>query len=278
MTSSETTLPLPGPFWLVGCGNMAGAMLARWLDMGIDRRLMTVIRPSAAPVAAGIRVLAGYPPDEVPSLVMLGMKPQKLDEVAPLLAPMLEPETILVSILAGVETASLRARFPAPRNIIRAMPNTPGRLGKGVTNIFAADADDQARTQVVGLMSGLGAVETFEREALFQAAGILTGAGPAFLYRFIDALSHAGAQIGLSREQGERLAKTMVEGAAALAASSAESPAQLADRVGSPGGTTRAGLAVLDEDEALNRLVARTLQSSLRRSDEMAAEASTRPS
>src|SRR3546814_21146254 len=100
---------LPGPFWLVGCGNMAGAMLERWLATGIERARITVIRPSGAPVADGVRVVTDYPEDEVPALVMLGTKPRKIDAVAPLLAPILDEETILISILAGIELSSLRS-------------------------------------------------------------------------------------------------------------------------------------------------------------------------
>ncbi|HWH17063.1 MAG TPA: pyrroline-5-carboxylate reductase [Allosphingosinicella sp.] len=273
------TIPtLPGPFWLVGCGNMAGAMLARWIEAGIDRGKITVIRPSGRAVAEGVRVLTRYPEDEVPALVMLGTKPQKINEVAPLLAPILDPETVLVSILAGIEMESLRARFPAPRTIVKAMPNTPVRLGKGVTNLFGPNGREEARRLVADLMSALGRVEWFEDERLFQAAGILSGAGPAFLFRFLDALAEAGAALGLPQEQSARLAEAMVEGAAALAASSEESPFELAERVASPGGTTRAGLSVLDDGEALRRLIRDTLAAGFRRSREMAEEARARSS
>src|SRR3954469_1509202 len=139
MTGRRMSNPdlLPGPLFLIGCGNMAGAMLKGWLDAGADPSEITVIRPSGRPVGEGVRVLTALPEDEIPALVLLGVKPQKLDEVAPTLAPALEAETILVSILAGVELASLRARFAAPRAIVRAMPNLPVRLGKGVTALFA---------------------------------------------------------------------------------------------------------------------------------------------
>jgi pyrroline-5-carboxylate reductase len=147
------------------------------------------------------------------------------------------------------------------------------KLGKGVTNLFSDSLDEVSRTLVEELMRSLGAVEWFEDERLFQAAGILTGAGPAFLFRFIDALADAGAGIGLAPDQAERLATAMVEGAASLAASEGETPAALADRVASPGGTTRAGLNVLDSDEALNLLVRRTLEAGLARSKAMAKEA-----
>src|ERR671921_495615 len=142
------TLSLPGPLWLIGCGNMAGAMLDRWLASGVDPRKVTVVRPSGRPAADGVRVLTSLPEDEVPALVMLGVKPQKLDEVAPLLAPVLEPETTLISILAGVEMSSLRRRFPQPRLIVRAMPNTPVRLNKGAIGLYSDSENLAGREQI----------------------------------------------------------------------------------------------------------------------------------
>jgi pyrroline-5-carboxylate reductase len=257
---------------------MAGAMLERWLACGIDRSRITVIRPSGKPVGEGLRVLTAFPEDEVPALAMLGTKPQKIDEYSSTLAGMLDPRTILISILAGTELASLHERFPAPLTLVKAMPNTPVKLGKGVTNLFSDSADPESRRIVEDLMRSLGAVEWFEDERQFQAAGILTGAGPAFLFRFIDALAEAGVAIGLPREQSVRLAKAMVKGAGSLAASGAETPAELAERVASPGGTTRAGLNVLDSEEALKTLVRRTLETGLARSREMAEEARRPPS
>src|SRR5687768_18518946 len=114
---------LPGPLWMVGCGNMGSAMLDGWIAGGVDPAHVSVVRPSGESVGHDIRVTRDYPEDEVPAIVLLGMKPHQLDLVAPALAPILDAETILVSILAGVESASLRARFPAPRTIVRAMPN-----------------------------------------------------------------------------------------------------------------------------------------------------------
>jgi pyrroline-5-carboxylate reductase len=264
---------IPSPFWLVGCGNMAGAMLEGWLDAGADPAHFTVIRPSGQPVAAGVRVLTAAPESEQAALVLLGVKPQKLDEVAPALASRLGPDTILLSILAGVELASLRARFPGQRNIVRAMPNTPVRLRQGVTQLHARDADPDTRALVGTLFRALGAIEWFDDEALFAMAGHLSGAGPAFLFRFIDALAAAGAELGLPADQSARIAKAMVAGAGALAATADEPPARLAERVASPGGTTRAGLDILDNDAALNSLVLRTLDASRRRGLEMAQAA-----
>jgi pyrroline-5-carboxylate reductase len=255
---------------------MAGAMLEGWLAAGADPARFTVIRPSGRPVAPGVRVLTAPSLDETSAIAMLGVKPQKLDEVAPVLEPTLGEDTILVSILAGVELASLRARFPRQRRIVRAMPNTPVRLRKGVTQLMTDRVGGDAKPMVDALMRSLGLVEWHEDEALFAMAGHLSGAGPAFLFRFIDALGKAGAELGLSPDQSARIAAAMVEGAAALAAASDEPPAHLAERVASPGGTTRAGLNVLDDDGALDRLILRTLDASRRRGLEMAQAARSR--
>jgi pyrroline-5-carboxylate reductase len=264
---------LPGPLWLAGCGNMAGAMLARWIEEGVDPAHVSAIRPSGAPCGEGIRVTKDYPEDEVPAIVLLGMKPYQLDVAAPALAPILDEETILVSILAGVELASLRARFAKPRTIIRAMPNLPVRIGQGAIGLTSDSKDMTARALITGLMATLGHAEWFDDETTFQLAGHLTGAGPAFLFRFIDALAIAAERLGLPFDQAQRLALKMVEGAAALAAASADDPETLARKVASPGGTTQAGLAILDADGALLDLVERTLAASLARGLEMAAEA-----
>lgn len=264
---------LEGPIWLVGCGNMAGAMLRRWLDCGLDPREVTVIRKSGAPVADGVTVLTAPPPDgPVPALVMLGVKPQMLDLVSPELAPMLGEQTLLVSILAGVELDALRRRFAKPHAIVRAMPNTPVAVGQGVVALVSDSAEQSARDRVEALMRPLGLVEWVD-EDLFDVATALAGSGPAFLFRFIDALAEAGADAGLPADQAARFALAMVQGSATLAAAADESPRALAERVASPGGSTRKGLDVLDEDSGLNPLIRNTLTAAILRNREMAEAA-----
>jgi pyrroline-5-carboxylate reductase len=266
-----TQLDLPGPLFLIGCGNMAGAMLEGWLAAGADPRLITVVRPSGRAPAPGIRTLTALPEGEVPALVLLGVKPQKLAEVAPVTAPALERETVLVSILAGTPLATLRSHFPAPRTIVKAMPNLPVSLRKGVTELHTDGASGEgARAEVERLMRALGHVEWFDDEKLLSVASALTAAAPAFLYRFLDALAAAAEELGLPPERAARLAAIMAEGSSALAAGSDAAPAELARRVASPGGTTEAGLAVLDAKDGLRPLMLRTLEASRRRGQEMA--------
>ena len=263
---------LPGPFWLVGCGNMAGAMLDGWLDAGLDPGRITIIDPMRRAAPAGVRLLATLPEDEVPALAMLGVKPQLLDSVAPMLAPALDPHTILISILAGTETVSLHARFPACETIVRAMPNTPARLRKAAIGLYSESEDQAARAAVGSLMALLGTAEWVSDEALMDSITALSGSGPAFLFRFIDALARAGQAVGLPHDQAERLALATVEGAGALAAAAGEGPATLAERVASPGGSTRKGLDVLDADDRLLALLTETLEAAVRRNRELAKE------
>ena len=202
--------------------------------------------------------------------MLLGVKPQKLAEVAPVLAPALERETILVSILAGTTLATLRSLFPAPRTIVKAMPNLPVSLRKGVTELHTDDASDEAgRAEVERLMAALGHVEWFEDESLFSVACALTAAAPAFLYRFLDALAAAGEELGLPPEQAARLAAVMAEGSSALAAESAETPESSPAGSPAPAARPRPGWRCSTPD-GLRALVLRALEASRRRGQEMA--------
>lgn len=269
---------LPGPLWLVGCGNMGSAMLDGWVLAGVDPAHVSVVRPSGRPVGHGVRVLPNFPEDEVPAIALLAMKPYQLDAVAEKLAPILDPRTILVSILAGVELSSLRDRFAAPQTIVRAMPNLPARIGKGVVGLFSDSGDGVARAEISGLMAALGHAEWFPEERVFNLVTALAGSGPAFVFRFIDALAEAGEALGFTRNQALDLAMLTVEGSAALARAGTGDLAQLARQVTSPGGTTEAGLEILDEGGALKVLVAEALDAARRRSLELAAAARGRGS
>lgn len=262
----------PAHLFMVGCGNMAGQMLARWLACGLDPARVTVLRPSGRPVADGVQVITTYPASlPAQATVLLGMKPYQLDDVAASLAPLCTADTRIVSILAGTPVADLRQRFPAAPDIIRAMPNLPVALGQGVTGLYADDEVSQAaRAAIDALIKPLGAAEWIEDEGQFNALTALSGCGPAFLFRFIDAFARAGEAIGLSADQAARMALATVKGSASLAAQAHESPAVLADRVASPGGMTREGLNVLDADERLLTLLIDTLTATRDRGEEIA--------
>ena len=261
--------------WLLGCGNMVGAMLSRWIETGLDPASVTVIDPSPRAVPAGVRHFTALPSGETPpALLLLGVKPQMFESAAAGLAAATDGDTAIASVMAGVDLQTLGAAFPDAAGVIRIMPNLPVALGKGVALLHAADGTAAAaRMAVQALAEPLGLAMWVESEALIDAGTAVSGSGPAFVYRFIDAMASGARALGFSEDQAQQLALATVEGAAALAAASTETPAELADRVASPGGTTRAGLNVLDADRAIYALVEETLKAAADRAVELAEEA-----
>lgn len=254
---------------VVGFGNMTGAMVQGWLRAGMSAEAFTVYHPRGKAVPAGVTLVTQFPGQPFDT-VLLGVKPHMLDDVAPGLSHAVGEHTIVISVLAGVELASLRARFPHAKAVVRLMPNLACALGKSPNGLVAEGLDDTGRAEVTGLADMLGSAEWLGDESQFDLVTALTGSGPGFTYRFIDALAVAGSRLGLPEEQAARLSIRMVEGAAALAAQSEHDPAELARRVASPGGMTQKGLDVLDHDEALVRLLTETLRAARDRGAEMA--------
>jgi pyrroline-5-carboxylate reductase len=252
-----------------GCGNMGGAMLTGWLAAGFDPAAFTVVDPMLVEAPTGVRLLAAAPDREVPAdVVLLGFKPQQLAASAPAIRPHVGPSTLVLSILAGTECAALRAHFPEAAAIVRVMPNLAAALGKSPIALYG-DARGEARDRIEALMAPLGPAEWLADEEAMHLVTALAGSGPAFLYRFIDALAEAATTLGFPRVQADRLALAMVDGAAALAAASPDGPGELARRVASPGGTTEAGLKMLDEQGRLVALLTDTLRGARDRSVEM---------
>lgn len=256
-------------FLQFGCGNMGGAMLDGWLAGGIAPAAFTVVDPHLPQAPAGVRLLRAAPVGEAPPrFVLLGFKPQGLPAAAETVAPFVGKDTILLSILAGVDLATLRARFPQAAAIVRVMPNLAAALGKSPIALVA-DGDSDVREEVEALMASLGTAEWLSGEDQMDLVTALAGSGPAFVYRVIDTLAAGAAALGLPRDQADRLALAMVEGASALAAASPYGPGELARRVASPGGVTQVGLDVLDADDRLARLMEDTLRGARDRSAEM---------
>lgn len=267
------TSTFPAPAWLVGCGNMAGAMVEGWRAGGADFSGVTVIRPSGTQVE-GVRTITDYP-DEQPHFVMLGFKPQKLDEIVPGLAPHIGSETYLISMLAGVSAASLRDRFPLARAIVRIMPNLPVAQVQGVTAIYSADGDIHQLADICQLMAALGMIAWCETEEELGVIGAVASAGIAYVARFADALGKSAQALGVRSGLAEQVAIQTLVGTGAYAADTAASMAEIARRVASPKGTTEQGLAILDAPDGLQPLVDRTIAAAIRRGQAM-AEAATR--
>ncbi|MEP7221811.1 MAG: pyrroline-5-carboxylate reductase [Novosphingobium sp.] len=258
---------------IIGCGNMGGAMLQGWLAGGVDPSSFTVADPFLAQAPASVTLLREVDPASAPfDVVLLGFKPQQLAEAAEGIAALVGPHTLLLSILAGVDLETLNARFTAAGGIVRVMPNLAAALGKSPIALSGkVSAEHRARTEQ--LMAPLGQAEWLASESQMDIVTALAGSGPAFVYRFIDALASGAAALGLPRAQADRLALAMVEGAAMLAAASDATPGDLARRVASPGGTTQVGIDVLDKDDRLSRLMEDTLRGARDRSAEMTQQA-----
>lgn len=269
MTAAPTRI---ARVWMIGCGNMGGAMLRQWIGSGtLAGDAVDVVNRSDRPLPTGVRQARDLPAGPLPDVVILAMKPQQLDDVAARFSKRLAGVPMLVSILAGVEEGALAARVQAGA-VIRAMPNLPVGIGKGVVALDSSSTAAAVRDTVAALMAPLGLVE-WVAPAQFDAVTALAGSGPAFLYRFIDALAAAGVTQGLPADQAQRLALATVEGAGLLAAAAEVGPGELAERVASPGGSTRKGLDVLDAADALTALLTETIAASTRRNAELAAAA-----
>jgi len=256
------TALFPVPTWFVGCGNMAGAMVDGWRSAGVDLSSAVVIRPSGTPVQAIRTVTRPADAGNPPAMVVLGIKPQKLDEVAPELAPWVTSKTV-----------GLRDRFRNARAIVRAMPNLPVAVRRGVVALYSGDAGDSLRSQLSQLFQVLGFVSWTASEAEFAGIGAVAGAGPAYVARFVDALAKAGVRRGLDEGIARTVALETVLGTGWMAAATQESMDAIARRVASPNGTTEAGLAVLDRDHVLDELIGVAIEAAARRGAELAAEA-----
>lgn len=244
---------------IIGCGNMGGAMLAGWLAASENPARFSVLDPALPEAPQGVALYRDAA--EVPGThdaVLLGFKPQQLGALGPGLQGLTQGRTVC-SLLAGITRAQLAAAFPQAAAHIRVMPNLAARINKSPVILAASGLDAAGREAAFALFDALGSAVWLEDEAQFDLVTALAGSGPGFVYRFIDALAGAATDLGLDAPTAAALALATVEGAAALAAASDASPATLADRVASPGGMTREGLNVLDEDAALRRLLAKTL-------------------
>lgn len=260
-----------GRLLLVGCGNMAGAMLDRWLAAGLDPALVAIVDPYATPRAGIIQhesldawQAAGGSAD----WIMLGMKPQQLGDVADILAPLATGEVHLLSILAGVSLADLAARFPDAGAQVRILPNLAARIGAGVSAVATlGDADDKT---INALLDPLGKTVVLADDSTMDLVTAFTGSGPAFVFRLIESYAAAGERLGLSADDALSLATATFGGATALLTDSGEKPGVLIAQVASKGGTTQAGLDVLDSDGQLAALLTNVLRAARDRGRELA--------
>lgn len=260
-----------GRLLLIGCGNMAGAMLDRWLAAGLGAHHVAIVDPYAQPregVAFYSSLADWSAAGGAADMIMLGMKPQQLGDVAEELRPHVDANTHLLSILAGVSLSDLAARFPVARAHVRVLPNLAARIGAGVTALASSGDADNATLEA--MMAPLGQVIALADDSMMDLVTAFTGSGPAFVFRMIESYAAAGERLGLSSDQALAFANATFAGASALLDDSGEKPATLIEQVASKGGTTQAGLDMLDSEGDLTALLTKVLRAARDRGRELA--------
>jgi len=263
---------------LVGGGKMGGALLAGWLARGVVAAgQITVVEPDAKAAKAirrRHRVAVAAGPDALrrrPATVVFAVKPQVMDAVAPAYGRFASPATVFLSIAAGKTIGYFQARLGPKAAIVRAMPNTPAAVGRGITVAVANRRVGKAQRQRCDrLLAAVGEVAWITDEALMDAVTAVSGSGPAYVFLLAECLAEAGREAGLPGGLSARLAAVTVAGAGELLHRSGDAPATLRKNVTSPGGTTAAALARLMAANGLQRLLTRAIAAAARRSKELA--------
>ena len=258
---------------LLGCGRMGGALLAGWLERGLPPGRVVVIEPAPSDWLQGLtgQGLTLNPEDSGRAdVAVLAVKPQMMGDAAPALAALGGGGTLMVSIAAGTPLSTFESLFGAGTPIVRAMPNTPAAIGRGVSALIAnAAAGEADLARAEALMRAVGETVRLEREDQMDAVTGLSGSGPAYVFHMIEAMAAAGEAEGLAPDLAMRLARATVCGAGALAERSGESAEQMRVNVTSPGGTTAAGLEVLTGE--LPDLMRRTVAAAAARGRALAS-------
>ncbi len=264
------------PLVLVGAGKMGGAMLSCWLQRGLAAKDVFVIDPAppAEMVALitehGLRHKTGAPASLTAAVIVLAVKPQILDGVLPGLKHLIGPETVVVSIAAGKTIAAIEDGLGYSA-MVRAMPNTPAQVGRGISVAVANEATTEAQKSLVdALLAAVGAVEWVDDEGLIDAVTAVSGSGPAYVFHMVEALAAAGVAAGLEPGLAGKLARATIEGAGELLHQSPLDPAVLRQNVTSPKGTTAAALDVLMGADGLTELMTKAVAAAAKRSRELA--------
>jgi pyrroline-5-carboxylate reductase len=262
---------------LVGAGRMGGALLKGWIAQGVRPLIVVEPKPSAAikALAKSKKItLVATPsavPTKKPAVCVVAIKPQILKDEAPVLAAFAKAGALMISIAAGTSTARLFKAWGKTARIVRAMPNTPGAIGAGISGLYAAKgATASDRKRADALLSALGETLWVAKEGLIDSVTAVSGSGPAYLFLMAEAMTEAGVAEGLPRAQAEKLARATISGAGALLAADKTPAAQLREAVTSPGGTTAAALAVLMAKDGLPALMKRAVNAARKRATELA--------
>ena len=260
---------------LAGAGKMGGALLEGWLRLGLDAKKVAVVEPQPSPQIAALtgRGLRLNPePQSLGSAaaIVIAVKPQTASEAIAALTPFVAASTVVVSIMAGRTLDFLAGALARRCAIVRAMPNMPAAIGRGITVAVPRNADAAQRGVADRLLRATGAVEWIGDEALMDAVTAVSGSGPAYVFLLAEVLAQAGAAAGLPAPLAQKLARETVAGAGELLHRSALDAAALRENVTSPGGTTAAALKVLMGRDGLAPLMAKAVAAATARSRELA--------
>jgi pyrroline-5-carboxylate reductase len=268
---------VPGAILLVGAGKMGGAMLEAWLARGLPPALLSVIDPAPSPSAGKLIAARRIARDPQPQLIashaaiVLAVKPQMAPEVMPQLAGFVGRDTVVVSIMAGRTIGFIAKNLPKGTAIVRAMPNTPASIGRGITvAVPNARVNANARELANALLTATGPVEWIKNEKWMDAVTAVSGSGPAYVFLLAESLARAATAVGLPKPLAARLARVTVAGAGELLHRSELDAAKLRENVTSPGGTTAAALKVLMGKNGMDGLMKKAVAAATRRSRELA--------
>jgi pyrroline-5-carboxylate reductase len=256
---------------LIGAGKMGSALLQAWLRAGVDAQSVAVIEPDAPAVTEDVKVFTSLQEiTTVPACVILAVKPQSLDSLLPELAEKFGSVPLYISIAAG-KTTKYYEKYFGGAAIVRAMPNTPALISKGISALYAnAKAGEVHKQMAASLLKAAGDVVWIDDESQMDAVTAISGSGPAYAFLFMEALIEAGVEQGLPQDVATQLAIETVHGAAELARKTGEPLATLRKNVTSPGGTTQAALEVLMKKDDLKALIAKAVKSAVKRAKELA--------
>jgi len=266
---------LPGPVVLIGAGKMGGALLDGWLNFGFDPARIAVIEPRptaaiSALTARGLQLNPNTAALKAAAAVVIAVKPQAAAEALAVAAPSVAATTVVVSIMAGRTIQSLDQGLPKGSALVRAMPNLPAAIGRGITVAVGRGVNPEQRRLADRLLSATGVVEWIDDEALMDAVTAVSGSGPAYVFLLAETLAQAGARAGLPPDLAEKLARETVSGAGELLRRGNVGAASLRENVTSPGGTTAAALTVLMGPNGLATLIAKAVAAATDRSRQLA--------
>jgi pyrroline-5-carboxylate reductase len=274
LNNSNALQNINGTIVLAGAGKMGGAMLIGWLAQGLEAKRVVVIEPSPSPEISalakkGVRLNPSAKDAGDIAALVIAVKPQSFREAGAALKPLTAASTLVVSIMAGTPIALLEQVCGG--SVVRAMPNTPAAIGRGITVAVAAKKVSTAQRAIAdALLRAVGSVEWVEDEGLMDAVTAVSGSGPAYIFLLAEELARAGVAAGLPEALATKLARETVAGSGELLHRSDLASATLRQNVTSPGGTTAAALEVLMGKDGLQQLMTRAVAAATRRSKELA--------